>query len=294
MDLSVVVCTRNRAAQLANALNYWAELAPKSSWELVLVDNGSTDATPQIIAKAQERIPALHYVLEPRIGLGAARDRGWREARGAIIAFTDDDCYPSAGYVDDYVEAFRRGPDAGYMGGRILLWDEDDVRLTVDYREIAEEIAPYCFLPAGVLQGANLAFRRETLEKIGGVDPELGAGTPFPCEDIDLVAAAAWAGFKGKFDPSPLVYHHHGRKACDYDRIMRSYDKGRGAYYAKYILRKGSSGVYLRAWLRSILDCVKQAVKQRNTSSFVRPAFELYGAGRYLFHFAGSSRKTAT
>ncbi len=164
MDLSVVVCTRNRAPQLAKALNHWSQLTPKASWELVLVDNGSTDATPQIIAEAQKRIHALRYVLEPGIGLGAVRDRGGREARGAIIAFTDDDCYPSAGYVD----AFRRSPDAGYMGGRILLWDEDDLWLTVDYREQAEEIAPYRFVPARALQGANLGFRREALEKMGG------------------------------------------------------------------------------------------------------------------------------
>src|SRR5215470_13364473 len=135
MDLSVIVCTRNRATQLATALNHWARLAPKSSWEIILVDNGSTDLTPQVIANAQQRISVSRAVLETRIGLGAARDRGWREARGAIVAFTDDDCYPSPGYVDDLVEAFRCSPDVGYMGGRILLWDEDDARLTIDYRE---------------------------------------------------------------------------------------------------------------------------------------------------------------
>ena len=283
--LSVVICTRNRADQLANALNRWAELTPKSSWELIIVDNGSTDATPQIVAEAQKRIPALRYALEPRIGLGAGRDRGWRETRGEIVALTDDDCYPSSSYVDDYVEAFRRSPDLGYMGGRILLWDEDDVRLTVDYREEAEEIAPYRFIPAGTLHGANFAFRRETLEKIGGVDPELGAGTPFPCEDIDLVAAAAWAGYKGKFDPTPLVYHHHGRKAGDWDRTMRSYDKGRGTYYAKYILRKDSRQAYLRGWARSVLSSMRRAIALRNRGKFLTPVFELCGAGRYLIRF---------
>lgn len=282
MDLSVIVCTRNRATRLATALNHWASLAPKSSWEIILVDNGSTDLTPQVIAAAQQRISVSRAVLEPRIGLGAARDRGWREARGAIVAFTDDDCYPSPGYVDNLVDAFRRSPDVGYMGGRILLWDEDDARLTIDYREQAEEIAPYHFIPAGMLQGANLAFRREILEKIGGVDRELGTGTPFPCEDVDLIAAAAWLGIKGKFDPSPLVYHHHGRKVCDYERTMRGYDKGRGAYYAKYILRSDSRDAYLKSWLRSIRTCVKCAIRQRDRRQLAGPAYELYGAGRYL------------
>lgn len=293
MDISVVVCTRNRANQIAKALSHWMELAPKCKWELIVVDNGSTDATPQVVEEAQEQIPALRYVPEPRMGLGAGRDRGWREARGAIVAFTDDDCYPSSGYVDDYVEAFRRCPDVGYIGGRILLWDEDDLPLTVDYREEAEEIAPYRFIRAGTLHGANLAFRREALEKIGGVDPELGAGTPFPCEDIDLVAAAAWAGYPGKFDPAPLVYHHHGRKAGDYHKTMRTYDKGRGAYFAKYILRRDSRGAYLRAWTRSILNCVKQAIWRRSKGELVGPIYELYGASLYLFRPRGSKRSLA-
>jgi glycosyltransferase involved in cell wall biosynthesis len=283
LDISVVVCTRNRAERLAKALNRWAALAPKSSWELVLVDNGSTDATPEVLAEAQKRLPALRRAMEPRRGLGAARDHGWREARGAIIAFTDDDCYPSPDYVDQYVEAFRRSPDVGYMGGRILLWDESDARITVDYRDEAEEIAPYRFIPAGELHGANFAFRREALERVGGLDPELGAGTAFFAgEDIDLVAAAAWAGFKGRFDPAPLVYHHHGRKAGDFDITTRGYDVGRGVYYAKFILRKDSRSIYLRAWLRSIVDCAKQAIRQRNKRELLGPALELYGAARYL------------
>ncbi|CAJ0888446.1 hypothetical protein AMST5_03878 [freshwater sediment metagenome] len=290
VDLSVVVCTRNRADQLACALRHWGKLAPKSRWELIVVDSGSTDETHQVLAEAQKPMASLRCASTPHIGRGAARDRGWREARGAIVAFTDDDCYPSSGYVDDYVEAFRHRPDVGYIGGRILLWHEDEVRLAVDDREAAEELAPYRFVPTEALHGTNVAVRRDALEKIGGVDPELSVGTRFAFEVIDLVAALAWAGYPGKFDPSPLVYHHDGRKVGDMDKTVHGYYKGRGAYFAKYILRKDSRAAYFWGWARSVMKCVKQAIVQRNKSKLITPAFELYGACSYLFRRRTSNR----
>ena len=65
----------------------------------------------------------------------------------------------------------------------------------------------------------------------------------------DAFAALAWAGMSAAYDPRPLVYHHHGRKtAAELDRLTRGYDAGRGAYYAKYLLRRRSAIPYLKGW----------------------------------------------
>jgi len=103
-----------------------------------------------------------------------------------------------------------------------------------------------------------MAFRRSVLELIGGFDERLGAGTRFPCEDIDAVASALWAGIPGVYDPRPVVYHHHGRRAkFEIEKLMRSYDEGRGAYYAKYVLQKASRSKYVTAWIASIVkECI--------------------------------------
>src|ERR1700722_4588406 len=249
MDASVVICTRNRSQSLRRSLQFFVDLKAACAWELIVVDNNSSDGTAEIVTTARQEIQRLKYVLEERIGLGAARDRGWRESVGRIVIFTDDDCYPDPAFIDAYVLAFNSRQDVGYMGGRIHLWDETDIRTTTDYRKEPVEIEPYQFIPAGALQGANMAIRRSVLEQIGGVDPELGAGTPFPCEDIDLVARAAWSGHRGRYDPAPLVHHHHGRKKGDELLIMKGYDRGRGAYYMKYILRKDTRRTYAKAWL---------------------------------------------
>ena len=131
----------------------------------MIVNNASTDDTDKVISEAD--LPQIRTIFEPRVGSGAARERGWRFAVGDIIVFTDDDCYPDADLLDAYIAIFKARPEMSYAGGRILLWDESDIRLTTDYREHFERIPPYVFIPAGLLQSANLAFRRQVLMSIG-------------------------------------------------------------------------------------------------------------------------------
>jgi GT2 family glycosyltransferase len=110
-------------------------------------------------------------------------------------------------------------------------------------------IPPRSVVPAGVIQGANMAFRRDVLERIGGFDGALGAGTPFASEDVDAVARASAAGVAGGYFPAPTVAHHHRRRnAADIADLWRRYDRGRGAYYAKCILDFPQRARYARFW----------------------------------------------
>jgi hypothetical protein len=161
------------------------------------------------------------------------------------------------------------------LGGRILLFDPADARVTIDERDYPVEIAPHSFVEAGAIKGANLSFRHEALQKAGGFDPELGAGTPFPCEDIDAVAAVLWAGYKGRYDPRPLVLHHHRRREPDVPRLRAGYDRGRGAYYAKFLLRPESRRAYAAGWLGEIR-------KNLNGAGLARLFRELRSAAAYL------------
>jgi len=227
-----------------------AAVESRLAWEVVVVDNGSTDSTRHVIADAAERTPCIRSVFEAQKGLGAARDTGWRAAEGEIVAFTDDDCYLSPTFVDDLFRVFAEKPELGFVGGRVLLHDPEDLPVTIDLRDAPEAVPCHRFLPAGTLQGANLSFRRLVLARLGGVDRGIGAGTPYPFEDIDLIAAAAWAGVKGIYDPRPTVSHHHRRRSHDFPMILADYDRGRGAYYMKYILRADSRLAYILGWIR--------------------------------------------
>ncbi len=253
MDISLVICTRNRASQLSEALRRLERIETAIPWELVIVDNGSTDSTRSVLREFQSR-GGLHaraiVTFEGLPGLGRARNTGWRTASGRIIAFSDDDCYPQEDYISRMMECFAER-EIGFIGGRVLLFDSTDIRLTIQELGERVELLPRTFIRAGLIQGANFAVRREVLEAVGGFDDRFGAGTPFACEDVDLLARASALGWKGAYDPRPVVYHHHGRKSWRFEgrRLLKVYDVARGAYYTKTILNRPMSRVYLLRWL---------------------------------------------
>jgi hypothetical protein len=252
--VSLVICTRNRGARLRRALASLAQLQCERPWELIVVDNGSSDDTSRILQEFRGSFHGSVRILgEATPGLANARNRGWRAALAPVVAFTDDDCYPDARFLECILGHFDADEELGFLGGRILLYDDEDFPITV--LETCEPIdfAPRCIIPAGLVQGANMALRRSALSVVGGFDEQLGAGTPFPSEDIDVVARVSALGWKGAYRPDVLVYHHHGRKSSqEVGELMRSYDRGRGAYYAKCLLNRPIRRSALRHWARCL------------------------------------------
>jgi glycosyltransferase involved in cell wall biosynthesis len=252
--VSLVVCTRNRAEQLERCLKALSQLTCAPRWELIIVNNGSTDSTQSVIEASRSSLPCELTVLwETTPGLGRARNVGWRKARGEIIAFTDDDCYADPGYLEAILDVFHANPRLGFLGGQIRLFDPTDYRITIQELDQPQHIPPRSFIQAGLIQGANFSFRRSTLEEIGGIDENFGPGAYFNCEDIDAIARASAAGWEGTYDPRPIVYHHHGRKTeADVNRLKKDYARGRGAYYAKSMLNPIMRKTTLKNWYWNI------------------------------------------
>ncbi len=255
LRLALVVCTRNRAHQMRKCLDHLDALPLMPSWQLVMVDNGSTDETASVIDEFRQRSRhEVTHVLEPTPGLGRARNSGWMAAEAPIVSFTDDDCYPDHDFIAAVLSAFDADPTLGFLGGRIVLYDPTDYPITVQEHPDRIELPPGRFVPAGLIQGANFSMRRAALESIGGFDNRFGAGALFACEDVDAVTRASADGWAGAYDPAPLVYHHHGRKtSVEADRLMREYDRGRGAYYMKCLLNPRTRASALRCWVRRII-----------------------------------------
>jgi GT2 family glycosyltransferase len=252
----LVICTRNRAAQLDRCLTALKELHSPEKWELIVINNASSDNTMDIIESFQGSLPCeLRVAVEPKPGLGRARNLGWRTACGDLVAFTDDDCYPDPHFLSAVLLAFKDNPRLGFVGGQIRLYDPTDYRITIQEHAQRESLPPRSFIPAGLIQGANMSFRRSAIGAVGGFDEMFGAGAVFPCEDIDIVARLSATGWEGAYDPAPLVYHHHGRKTdAQAARLMKQYDRGRGAYYAKSLLNRSLRTAALKHWYRSILS----------------------------------------
>ncbi len=248
--VTLIVCTRNRLSQLRACLACVLELRCQEPWQLVVVDNNCTDDTWQYLQtlKAEPGM-RLECVREPRPGLSHARNLGIRYARGEVVAFTDDDCYPTASYLDDVLTVLSGGA-AAYCGGRVVLHDPADLPVSTRTATADESFPPRSFIVPGAICGANMAFRRELLQAVGLFDVRLGAGTAIgSAEDTDYLFRASWAGFAGIYSPGPTVRHHHGRRSSeDQACIEAAYARGRGAYYAKYLREPATRMVMLRNW----------------------------------------------
>ena len=279
--VSVILCTRNRARWLPDTLNRYADVKASVPWELVVVDNGSTDETPRILQEfaASGRIP-LRVVNEPRPGLSRARNQGLRVARGQIIAFSDDDCYPSEDYID---QLWQKMHDTGidYLGGRVLLYDPEDFPITIQTDTNRYHIEPHSLPTDGRIHGANMAAQRTVFAKTGGFDELLGAGGPIPAaEDTDWLARASAAGFRGLYEPDVFVFHHHRRRSNDQvESLRRSYDVGRGAYYVKCLLDRTRRKAAARSWYWSIR--ARLALVRKGKRSLPSIYHEFRGALKY-------------
>ena len=250
-DLSLVICTRNRADQLVQTLHKLSVIRSQLHWELVVVDNESTDQTSAVLESFAANFDhPVQMIKQHGRGVAIAKNAGWQAARADIVVCLDDDCYPEPDYLDAMFECFSKDPKLGFVGGRILLYDPTDRRITIQ-----ESLEPVFFpaggfIRAGVVQGASIGYRREAINAAGGFDPWFGAGALYSGDELELMARISAAGWNGAYDPKPVVYHHHGRKTWeDEARLTRWYDRGRGAYYAKCMLNRRLRSVYIKNWL---------------------------------------------
>jgi glycosyltransferase involved in cell wall biosynthesis len=273
MDISLVVSTRNRAPQLEQALDAYARLQYERTWELVIVDNGSSDATPQVLIEFGRRFTGnFHFLQHARPGLGGARNVGWRAAHGEIVAFTDDDCYPQQDYLTRIWSCFsdRR---YGFVGGRVLLYDPLDYPRTIQLSDRRVEFPPKSYIAPGQIHGANFAFRRQMLQAIVGFDERLGAGTKYhSAEDTDAMARVSAMGWWGLYDPAPTVSHHHRRRdAREIQRMKKGHGIGTGAYFIKCLANPDLRWTYLSRWPNAMVQ-----------AGFRRSMWQLVGAWRFL------------
>lgn len=173
---SVVICTFDRATLLAGVLGDLArQRFDPCRFEVLVVDNNSTDNTPGVVASAAHECPNVHYLREPRQGLAHARNCGWRQARGAWVAYTDDDCR----LPPDWLERARRIGESGgpaVFGGpyRPFFLEQPPRWFRDEYGSASLGAKARPLVPGETLPGGNLFVRRELLERLGGFDTGLG------------------------------------------------------------------------------------------------------------------------
>ncbi len=253
--VSVIIATRERTEKLVRCLDSLKELVyPK--FELLVVDNcRETDRTERALRAYADGKIDIRYLYEDERGLGAAHNRGLAEARGDIVAFTDDDVEVDQHWLAELVAPFVSVPGVGGVTGLILPAEletpaqvmlESHGRFSkgflprdidLDQNRPADRLFPFTVGRLG--SGANMAFDTAFLRGIGGFDPALGTGT-FARGGDDLAALFRLlvAGRTLAYRPGAIVWHYHHR---DFDAVVNQadgYGVGLGAYITSVGLRK--------------------------------------------------------
>lgn len=250
--ITVVIPTRNRAQLLAAALHSLVtQTLPKHSFEVLIIDNGSTDGTAEVVQDNVSAMTNLRYCFEPEPGLHAGRHRGMLEARGDLLVFADDDIEAMPSWLATLAEVFK-DPDVAMVGGNnrpmfmesppawlMSLWSR---RHQLGGRALpalsileldgpARAISPYN------VWGCNFAIRKQVLLKAGGFHPD---GMPRELirfrgdGETHVSRFVAESSMKCLFHPGASVYHKitKGRMTIDYFR-QRGFNQGVSDSYTR-------------------------------------------------------------
>lgn len=209
---TIQLCTYNRAALLERVLEAaFDQTVPDDAYEVVLVDDGSSDETPSVIQRARSRATcAFTVVSQANRGLAGARNAGIARATGERIIFIDDDVLVLPNFVAEHLRSHAAHPKAIVRGGAIEVESFDDLPPPV--WSIKNYSGNYFWT-------TNVSVPLATLRAIGGFDESF---SEYGWEDIDVGLRLRGAGVKAVFNPRALVYHFKPRlRTSSIDAMVR-------------------------------------------------------------------------
>ncbi|MEO6327690.1 MAG: glycosyltransferase family 2 protein [Ginsengibacter sp.] len=243
--VTVAVCTRNRANDLALCLAAISELE-YTNLEVVVIDNApGNDDTEQLVKK---KFPQFRYVRELRPGLDWARNRAILESRGEIIAYTDDDVMVDKRWVNELAVLFVENPEVMAVTGLVVPYEmETKSQVLFEmyggfgrgferkwFRKDGKNL-PWTYLGAGQFgTGANMAYRRSIFEEIGYFDPALDVGTVTNGGgDLEMFFRILKEGHTLVYEPAAFVRHRHRRNYNELRNQITNNSKGFLSYCAR-------------------------------------------------------------
>lgn len=223
--VSIIVPTFNGARRIEACLDALVRQSTTRSFEIVVVDDGSTDGTSLVV----NRSPTVRLIHQANAGPAAARNRGARAARGSIILFTDDDCVPAPNWLEAMLAPFI---DPEVMGAK-GAYRTRQTRLVSRFVQIEYEDRYRLMRRESnidFIDTYSAAFRRDRFLEMGGYDTSF----PVACaEDVELSYRMSARGWKLKFVPDAIVYHTHPDRLASYLRKKHKF-----AYWRMLAVRK--------------------------------------------------------
>lgn len=227
-DISVVVCTHNRLQLLTNCLESLCQQdAEQFHYEVLVVDNASTDGTTEFLKVYCEDRIGFRWVTEPVVGLSNARNRGWQEATGRYVIYIDDDAMAESFWVSEILTFTVRHPEVVMFGGPFTLYTTDAVPdwfpLEIAAMDLGTEERPVD-LTREFIVGLNMGFRKDVLAGCGGFHPELGmTGAKISYgEETQIQLLLKSNGYSVYYLPRMLVRHHLPARKMKFFWLLQS------------------------------------------------------------------------
>ena len=323
--VSVIVATRNRSSYLRDCLESLARQESAHQFEVVVVDNGSSDDTQAVVEEQARRDPRFRATIEPQPGLSRAKNAGIETARGRLLLFTDDDTIVQPGWIDAYIDLFGSPEREPMVAGGPVVPTPEDLGSWPPWFDQAHlwdlgllDLGARRPLQFEYLWGGNMAVPAWAFESLGGWDESIGRrgqerGT---FEDTDYQDRVRKAGGAVWFCPAAVVHHRLSRTEITPERVVRTaFARGRNEYAQESLdgslppggpaggAGAGRLGVALARWLwwsarfrttdgRAALERARRAAWESGWSldalrSGRERAFLSWAAGRLAFGVRG-------
>ncbi|MCW1309091.1 MAG: glycosyltransferase family 2 protein [Candidatus Bathyarchaeia archaeon] len=276
MFLSVIIPTRNRAKYLAGALaSITGQTYPQELFEVIVVDNGSTDNTKEVCESFNDRIKNLRYFYEPTPGLHVGRHLGMRQAKAEILVYADDDIEAFPTWLEAIAESFQN-PEVVLVGGKNLpkweaeppdwilkMWEKDkNGNRILEYLSIIDLGDEKKFINPFYVFGCNFSIKKKILQEFGGFHPDgmpedllryRGDGETYVCRSIYE------RGYISLYNPRASIFHVISKNRLNdkyfYRRAFRE-----GISYSFSFIRKRAresnstiSSIYLPLFLKYLV-----------------------------------------
>jgi GT2 family glycosyltransferase len=223
-SISVVVCTHNGARTLEECLSH-ATQVDYPNYEVIVVDDGSTDSSAEIAERTGVRL-----IRVKNGGLSSARNIGWQQASGEVVAYLDDDAYPDRDWLTYLANTFLETDFVGVGGPNIPPAGDGMVADAVGYAPGGPSHVLLDDTVAEHIPGCNMAFRRAHLEAIGGFDARFRVAG----DDVDICWRLQDRGWKLGFSPAAVVWHHRRASVGAYWRQQKGYGKAEALLERKW------------------------------------------------------------
>jgi GT2 family glycosyltransferase len=230
--VSVVVCSYNGSKTIRQTLEALQRL-DYPDYEVIVVDDGSTDATPQIAAEYPVRL-----VSQKNIGLSGARNTGAGLAKGEIIAYVDDDAYPDQDWLRFLAWTYLTTDFAAVGGPNVTPPDDPPMARAVGHAPGHAIHVLITDTEAEHIPGCNMSFRRSALQGIGGFDSRFRTAG----DDVDACWRVQTSGMKIGFSPAAMVWHHRRSSIRAYWNQQKGYGRAEALLEQKWSHRYNALG----------------------------------------------------